>query len=252
MEDLREDAKLWLLGSYGQTRGVVVVNFQESKSRGQADMATAISQPQQSINGVELIVPAATAPASEGSESDGSNSIDGPAAAVHSQSETPLPWISDSFVEEAELISTVNHSTKLRDLADALLDLHHLGRLSQPLLGDVNATLHIFRLNSAGDDILETFTATILPAAPAASPQTFALTLADLLGPAVTAEHRLNPDEEIVFPLDRLRKVISDQIPQQEKHRAQARGKAILKACEVWDEDLPTFAQSMRMKRKRE
>lgn len=157
----------------------------------------------------------------------------------------------DDVTEEQDLLGAICATTKYHDLADSLLDLHRRGRLSKPLLGTVTATLHLFRLNPACDAIEETFTATVLPATVAA-PAEFTLTLTDLLGPLVTATNNLNPDEEVLFPLTRLRKVISDQIPPQEKRRSRARAEALMKECGVWDEEELTFAQMKRMKRKRE
>lgn len=194
MDDLRDIAKLWLLGTYGQTRVVVVVNFLESKSpAGDADLMTDVSERRLCTNGVDhAILP--DDHTSQSSEPEGSSSDEGRAAAVDGPSGSPSHLKPDALLEDAPpiteedaLISTASHSTKLRDLADALLDLHHRGPLSQPLLGHANATHHIFRPNASGDNIVETFTATRFPAPPAESPHDFVLTFADLLRPSVAA-----------------------------------------------------------------
>lgn len=128
IDKVREDAKLWLLGSNGQTRVLVVVNFQELKSPGHADTAVAKSESLQAIHRVELIVAASTIDhASKGLESEGSSSDHGPVADVDGPSEAPERSKAVGFIEEDEqfaeedlLISMVNHLTKLQDLADAL------------------------------------------------------------------------------------------------------------------------------------
>lgn len=154
----------------------------------------------------------------------------------------------DEFTEERDLRATITATTDFQDLADHLMDLHRRGRLCKPLLRTVADTIHLFRCNESREDILEAFTATLLPV----PPEHFTLSLADLLGPRVAAENGLDPDEEVRFPLARLRKVIIDQIPLQEKRRSRVRAVAIVKQCLVWDYDKPAFSQAKRLKRKRQ
>lgn len=212
---------------------VVVVSFQESNP---AEVAAIPPPGDESPDGVDHPTAIEGGPVIE----------DGPADDSDPDESNP-----DEFPEEQDILGAISATTKYLDLADSLLDLHRRGRLAKPLLGTVTAILHLFRLNAAGDDIEETFTAAVLPASVEA-PAEFSLTLTDLLGPLVTATNNLNPDEEVLFPLTRLRKVISDQIPPQEKRRSRARAEALMKEFGVWDEEMPTFAQMKRMKRKRE
>lgn len=279
LEDLRADARLWLLGSGGETRVVVVVSFQESTPAQPAvvppqgnepvmDEPSVDAEPDENAEAevVLLTNPGSTSDRPDSNEQqhlpimDSPSDVSGSSSPESSTDEEQLstldsgPENSDPgpLTEEQALLATVTAATDFNDLADRLLDLNQRGKLSKPLLGEVTATIHLFRPNALGDAILETFTATVLPAPPPGEgPQHFALTLGDLLGPRATADNNLSPDEEVLFPLARLRRLIANQVLLQERHRSSARAVAAMKARDVWNYDAPTFAQAKRMKRKR-
>lgn len=223
MEDLMADARLWLLGTGGQTKVVIIVKFTEDK-RG----------------------PRSASPAS--SSSSNATDADADDAGPNDQDAPPEP------TEESLLLSTVTASTRLRALANTLLDLHHRGALAKPLIGPFTATFHVFR-RTPEDTIYEDFTATVLPApAPAddntqQDPQTYALTLGDMFGDNPLPAG-VDPRLAIVFDMDVFREDIALQVPDMEVKRSFDRAKAILQRRGFWERP-KTFAGAKRAKRKR-
>lgn len=228
MDDLKADARLWLLGSDGQTCVVIVVAFQEA--------TVALQQ-------------------SEGGCPTPANVIDGDERAVvdgiESSIDNPYDPSHDQYPEEQALLSTINDSTRFLPLASDLLALHRQDKLSKPLLGRVDGTVHIFRANPARDAIIESFTATLLPNPPTGTRQSFSLAIEDLVGRAVAEANGLDPQEQIFFSLSRLWAVVAKQIPKQEKKRSMDRAVVLMKERGLW-KDMQTFAQSKRKRKRRE
>lgn len=223
MDDLKRDARLWLLGTQGQTRVVVVVAFNEIHAPVLQPVPADATDPAATDAGQDMPT---------GGSSDGSEV--------------------DLYHEEMALLASINRSTEFLILAEALLSLNHQQKLQKPLLGSVVATVHLFRATPAGDGITEYFSCTLLPLPIALdAPQNIPLTLGDLLSPAVASAHDLNPDEPVLLPLARLRAIVAKQLPKQESERSMDRAMALMKKRGVW-ENLPTFAQDKRTKRKRD
>lgn len=244
MPDLIDDAKLWLLHSEGGTRVVVVVAFTEVKAEPPPpDVVEADNQ----VAATE--VDAQDDPADPADPPDNPPDDSNPPA-PESLGSGDSSASTDDYPEELALLASIDTTTVFSNLTQSLLTLHRLGQLSKPLLGRVDATLHIFRLSPGGSSITETFSATILPEPSAAAPQSFALTVDDLLGPAIAADKNLDPRREIEFPLSRLRRHIAQSIPKMEEKRATGRAKALMKERGVWEGGM-TFAMMKRAKRKR-
>ncbi|KAG0634358.1 acetyl-CoA carboxylase [Tuber brumale] len=111
-DNLMDDARLWLLGTEGQTKIVVVLSFMESQLRG---------------NQVE--------------DTTDANSDTG----------------------EQTVIDSINQSTTQINLAQMLEQLNQRAKLKNPLIGDVSATLHLFRAMKDYTDIEEFSNSTVLP-----------------------------------------------------------------------------------------
>lgn len=223
MDDLKRDARLWLLGTQGETKVVVVVAFNEIYAPVPPAILADVTDPAATDAGQDV----PTSGSSDGSEVD-------------------------MWHEETTLLASINQSTEFLILAKTLLSLNHQQKLQKPLLGSVVATVHLFRANPAGDGITESFSCTLLPLPTALdAPQNIPLTLGDLLSATVATAHGLDPDEPVLLPLARLRAIVAKQLPKQEAERSMDRAMALLKKRGVW-EDLPTFAQTKRTKRKRD
>lgn len=135
----------------------------------------------------------------------------------------------DIFAEEDALIATVEGTTTLEDLSNQLLELHRAGRLSKRLLGSLNSTLHVFRLDDTQTVVVEDFRATVLPAPePQVAPETFELTMQDVFGDSIIPAF-IDPRARITFSIERLRVVIAKQIPAMERLRAIARAEEVKK-----------------------
>ncbi|PUU75201.1 hypothetical protein B9Z19DRAFT_1067613 [Tuber borchii] len=111
-DNLMEDARLWLLGTEGQTKIVVVLSFIENQLRGNL---------------------------------------------VEDNTDT------NSNTEEKTLIDSINKSTTQTNLAQLLEELNQRALLKKPLIGDLSATLHLFRATKDYTDIEEFFNATVFP-----------------------------------------------------------------------------------------
>ncbi|PUU75371.1 hypothetical protein B9Z19DRAFT_1067466 [Tuber borchii] len=145
------------------------------------------------------------------------------------------------------LIAGIDEDTDLITLAERLFDLNEQGGLKPPLLGNVYATLHLFKATEAGDDIVETFFANLLPpeTGAAETPNVFGITLRDLLGDRVPKGH--DPAYEITFPLEDLKEVIQSSIPGTTRLRATDRAIKLVKES-IGSNGEPTFAQRKRQK----
>lgn len=212
MENLMDDARLWLLGTARQTKVVIIVKFTE-ESRDHASAS------------------------SSSSEIDGDDT---------DREEIPEP------TEESILLATVNKTTRFSVLAEAILDLHLRGALAKPLLGHITATFHVFRCTAEDtvyEDFTTTVLPAPVPSAENDQPQTYGLTLADLYGdsPVPAGE---DPDQRFLMDMDDFRRDIAFQIPEMEEKRSLDRAKAILEGGGYW-ENKPTFAGAKKAKRKR-
>lgn len=150
--------------------------------------------------------------------------------------------------EESIILTSINHHTNHHTLASDLLDRHSRSRLSNPLLGRIEATVHILRRNAAQSDIEQTYTAVLLPAPQDSATQSFTLTMDDLLA-RTAADEGIDPAELVTFPLDELRDVVAEQIPKMEKLRSMARARAEMERADVWEKE--TFAQFKRGRKRR-
>ncbi|PUU75386.1 hypothetical protein B9Z19DRAFT_1067481 [Tuber borchii] len=182
----------------------------------------------------------------------------GPTPSATGSSETTLPisMIADgrsavppvtSDDRQEILLAEIDEDTDLNTLAEKLFDLNEQGGLKPPLLGNFYATLHLFKATEAGDDIVETFFANLLPpeTVAAETPNVFGITLRDLLGDRVPKGH--DPAYEITFPLEDLKAFIESSIPRTTRLRATDRAeKLIEKTVGVSGE--PTFAQRKLLK----
>lgn len=153
----------------------------------------------------------------------------------------------DESPNEQAVLANVSANTQPQDLADQLLSLHRAARLAKPLLGHIHSTLHVFRRDVTNTQILEDFTATVLPApqAPATEPNAFDLTMRDVFGDS-SIPPVLDPTAHITFSIERLRDVIGRQIPKMERHRAIARAAEVMKK-KGFAEKKETFAVLKKM-----
>lgn len=131
------------------------------------------------------------------------------------------------YPEEESLLDSIDGATSFRTLYHGILALHCRGNLQKPLLGRIDATIHLFRANDDKTDIIQFFTTTLLP--PQDEPTNFMLTIEDLLRRGVAEEQGLDPDEVVQFELEKMRMVVAKQIPKQELARARDRAKAAMK-----------------------
>jgi hypothetical protein len=147
--------------------------------------------------------------------------------------------------EEQTLLDGIDESTDFNDLAKRLIDLNRRAKLRQSLVGDLKATLHVYRASEDGKDIIESFGATVLPPPPAdgGGPKEFAVTMEDLLGGSVPEGQ--DPADVIVFGLEGLEEFVTRSIPSTERLRATRCAKKLMIAAGVW-EDKETFAQFKR------
>lgn len=218
MEDLMDDARLWLLGTGGQTKVVIIVKFNEGNCGN--------------------ILSSSPSPSSSSPTPTGSEASD--AGGDHTPDST----------EESRLLADVTSTTRLSILAETLRNLHLRGELEKPLLGAITATFHVFR-RTTEDTVYEDFTTTVLPAPDADinPPQTYALTLEDLYG-GVPVPAGADAQQQFVMDMDDFRRDIAHQVPKMEVKRSLERAKAILAEKGFWL-DKATFAGAKKAKRKR-
>lgn len=147
---------------------------------------------------------------------------------AHGEPDDPMD--DDAQMTEQAVLDHVNDGTKSKDLAYQLLELHRYGKLSRPLLGRLHSTLHVFRRDASETQVIETFSATVLPAPdhPGTELDVFDLTIRDVFGDS-TIPPVIDPNACITFSIERLRGVIGRQIPKMERHRAIARAEDVMK-----------------------
>lgn len=267
MDDLMRDAALWLLHTDGQTSVVLVLAFSEVIGEPQlvneATNSEDVSEPQPVHDATILVAvpeanldtaganpdPAAHDPDAPNGESTDHGTSQAPTIHPAPSSSESSSDDSDIPTEEELLLASVNRTTKPRTLASCFLALHRRGQLAKPLMGRVDATVHVFRPNATHSGIEQTYTAVLLPAPADAEQQVFTLTMADLLG-ELAEEEGIADGESVEFPLDMLRSVVAKQIPKMESMRAMDRAAGLLKSLGLWEEG-ETFAQSKRSRKKR-
>ncbi|KAG0642793.1 hypothetical protein HOY80DRAFT_1134285 [Tuber brumale] len=252
-EDLVQDARLWLLHTNGETKIVIVLAFAEEKPKTEAVSGRLHPEPitptTANDDGVTL---SSTSNYQEISYTTTSNHEASVPQITSDEATTPPTTGNEATTppttgngSEESLIKSIDGGTDLNDLAEQLFALNEQGKLQHPLLAKVHASLHIFKASKEGDDIVESFSANLLPKQPAdtAAPKEFGITLHDMLGKLVPAGH--DPEQEITFPLGDLKEVIEDSIPRTARLRASDRAIKLLKDTVGLDEE-PTFAQRKR------
>lgn len=239
MDDLKRDASLWLLHTDGQTAVVLVLAFTE------------VVSDRQPIGDMTNI--SATSESDPGPTDDGSNESNvettSQTTTIDPDSSSQTPSEQYNPTEEDLLLASIDDRTTPRNLAAGFLDLHHRAELAKPLMGRVDATVHVFRANATNSAIEESYSAVLLPAPADAQTQSFSLMMEDLLG-ELAEEEDIDPGELVHFPLDALRGVVQKQIPKMERMRAMDRAAVELKKLGMWHEG-DTFAQSKRSRKKR-
>ena len=147
--------------------------------------------------------------------------------------------------EEQIIINSIDGSTGYHDLAARLLDLNRRGGLREPLVGDLGATIHIYKATDDGKDIEEKFTCTLLPPPDIdqEGPKGFGITLDDLFGGSVPPN--LDREEVLWFSLERLVRFVTSSLPETERSRANARAVKLLQEAGEWEER-ETYSQRKR------
>jgi len=232
-----QDVHLWLLHTNGETKIVIVLSFTEENSKTEV---TSVSSHQE-------------APFSSTASNDEANPLQ-----TTGNQEATIPTITGhegtvapttAIESETNLITSIDEKTDLHDLAEQLFILNEHGKLLHPLLGKLQASLHIFKASDSGDDIVESFSAKVLASQPepktSKAPTEFSITLKDMLGSLVPKGH--DPSDEITFALGDLTEVIQSSIPRTTRLRATKRAIKLLKETVGLDEE-PTFAQRKRQR----
>lgn len=212
MENLMDDARLWLLGTARQTKVVIIVKFTEA-----------------------IRDDAPSSPSS--SETD-----------IHDADADEIP----EPTEESILLAGVDKTTRFSVLAEAIRALHLRGALAKPLLGHITATFDVFRCTPADTifEDFTTVLPAPEPGADNSQQQTNALILADLYGDTPVPAGA-DPAQRFVLDMDDFRRDIAFQVPEMEKKRSLDRAKAILEGRGFW-ENKTTFAGPKKAKRKRD
>lgn len=234
MADLRKDASIWLCGTMGVTRVVIVVCFTEGKS----PIAATDKPDEDPVKKDEL--PAA----GTGTDNQNTAGTATPAAEdVNIIPPTASPSVSEESAESS-LISNITKATVFTDLVASLLSLHSSNNLTKPLIGPISGTLHLFRANPTFKSIIEFYTTSILPP----GDPSFRLSFADLLSPELASEHGLDPEDGLDFDMVELRDVVEAQMVDMRRERAGRRAKTLMKEKGVWGKAM-TFRESKRRKR---
>lgn len=244
MEDLLADARLWLLGTGGATKVCIVVHFQEER----AARLPNVESDDEAIAGQSNGESAGESDSVYEEESGETTCTTAVTSEHTSPCEDAEAVDTDPVPEEQALLASIDRSTPLNDISRDLLALHRLQKLSQPLLRPFTATFHVYRRNSAHNDIHEECAMTVLPAPRDGAAQIFELSLKDLYGDA-TVPADVDQDHRIRFEMNELREDIQDQVPAMEKMRADARALKVLKNVGVAVGE--TFAAEKKSKGKR-
>ncbi|KAG0134932.1 hypothetical protein HOY82DRAFT_601811 [Tuber indicum] len=166
-----------------------------------------------------------------------------PAPAVVRDDETTT----QNTPDEQALLDSINDTTVANDLADQLFTLNQEEKLTKPLVGNLEASIYVYKASEAADDIIETFSTKLLPPPPTdladSSPQEFGINLDELFGGHVPEGQ--NPKDQILFNLADLQDCVEESITRTELLRATHRAKKLLNAV-VGADDEETFAQRKR------
>ena len=168
---------------------------------------------------------------------------------TESSTKNPLEAVAEeSEGEEQTLVDSIDGSTDLNDLTRKLIDLNRRAKLKQSLVGDLEATLYVYRASEDGKDIVESFKATVLPppSVDEGGPKGFGVTMEELLGDSVPEGH--DPADVMMFHLEGLEKFVTRSVPGTEKRRANRRAKELMVVAGVWEEK-ETYSQYKRRRR---
>ncbi|CUS07898.1 unnamed protein product [Tuber aestivum] len=200
MEDLKQDARLWLLHTGGATRVVIVVCMKEiiATQGVSGDMEKRHTSDAEEMAGDGQALGIRDSEGSSAEETAG----DGQALGMHDLEGTD---------EEATVLNSIDQTTQRNCLA-------------KELAAEDNT------------DIVEAFTATLLPQPPADSPEPkeFPIPLHDILG--TSARGRV------------LREFMEGSIPHTKHFRAVRRAKKLLKSRVGLDDEEETFAKRKRQR----
>ena len=279
--ELEDDARLWLLYTQGQTRLVIVVEFTEGNTKSTPKVGPAAKGPAAGDSGPDFGAESdrpgveteklrvggdGAAVESEelelesgrlGVEAEEAGARDNMPEVLNEGLEVgdALPEVDrelgtgrdevGNYDEEQMVVDSIDGTTSFYGLAARLWELNRQGKLSQPLLGDLGATIKIYKAKKDGNDIEPAFEATILPppTKEAKAPTGFGISLEDLLGDRVPDNQ--NPKSVVWFSFERLKKFITTSLSKTEKCRADDRAVKLLKEAGEWEER-ETWAQGKR------
>jgi len=113
------------------------------------------------------------------------------------------------------VLESIDETTGYHALAARLLDLNRQGKLKEPLVGPLGATVHVYKACEDGKEIKESFMATLLPPPEGDSEEEeisgFGVELPDLLGDNVPNSH--DPKNKVMFSLKELEKFGRTALP---------------------------------------
>ena len=267
-EALKDDARLWLLHTNGETRVVILVAFIESNGG---------SSPEVGNNGSE--VEKAIPDVGEGKSVMGvaDDAVQG-SGEKYAEERMPLS-------EEQMVVESIDETTGYHALAARLLDLNRKHKLKEPLIGNLRATVHVYKACEDGKDITESFIATLLPPPEGDSEEAeksgleaesvdlledrvpkdndpttqllplegdleeedeisgFWVELGDLFGDNFPKGHKKK--NKVIFSLKELEEFVRTSLPATEKDRSLTRAAKLLSEAGQW-EKRETWAQSKR------
>ncbi|KAG0129473.1 hypothetical protein HOY82DRAFT_540723 [Tuber indicum] len=147
--------------------------------------------------------------------------------------------------EEQNVIDAINTSTREPDLAQKLQQLDGRAKLRKPLIGELTATLHVYRASDDYKDIVEWFNTTVLPLPPSnfTGPREFQITLHEIFGNDVP--EGMDSKDPITFSLPVLEAFVTGSLEHTAWYRANKLAKKLMKEAGVWEEK-ETFTQSKR------
>jgi len=153
--------------------------------------------------------------------------------------------------EEPMLMRSIDETTKVCELGERLADLNVRDQLRTPLIGELEASLYIYRATEDRGEITEVFGTKILPSPPVngEKPHEFHITMLDIFGEEVPAE--MSPMDQITFDLHDFEEAVTQSLLHTAKYRANKRATKLMKDAGVWEE-CETFAQHKRQKRGRQ
>ncbi|KAG0127483.1 hypothetical protein HOY82DRAFT_593297 [Tuber indicum] len=153
----------------------------------------------------------------------------------------------DARTEEQALIQAIAAGIDLNDLAARLIDLNTRTKLTRPLVGNLEVTIHVYQACDDQADIKETFSATVIPSPPTISkePTEFKIAFMDIFGGNTPAGVPVDPTDDITFSLADLRRFVTSSLGDTERLRATRRAKKLLKEAGEWEE-ADTFTQHKR------